>query len=50
MGSVGGSKHEDKSFDRILGIGIPDLLILIFFIRQDQIINLVECWVVVFIP
>ena len=26
MGSGGGSKHGDKSFDRILGIGIPDLL------------------------
>ena len=27
MGSIGGSKHGDKSFDRILGIGIPYLLI-----------------------
>ena len=27
MGSVGGSKHEDKSFDSILGIGILDFLI-----------------------
>ena len=26
MGSRGSSKHGDKSFDRILGIGIPDLL------------------------
>ena len=26
VGSGGGSKHGDKSFDRILGIGIPDLL------------------------
>ena len=25
--SGGGSKHGDKSFDRILGIGIPDFLI-----------------------
>ena len=25
MGSRGGSKHGHKSFDRILGIGIPDL-------------------------
>ena len=26
VGSGGGSKHGDKSFDRILGIGIPYLL------------------------
>ena len=26
VGSRGGSKHGDKSFDRILGIGIPDLV------------------------
>ena len=29
--SGGGSKHGDKSFDRILGIGIPDLLINLMF-------------------
>ena len=28
---VGGSKHEDKSFDKILGIGIPYLLIKLMF-------------------
>ena len=27
VGSVGGYKHEEKSYDKILGIGIPDLLI-----------------------
>ena len=27
VGSVGGFKHEEKSYDKILGIGIPDLLI-----------------------
>ena len=27
MGYRGGSKHGDNSFDRILGIGIPVLLI-----------------------
>ena len=27
VGPGGGSKHGDKSFDRILGIGIPDFLI-----------------------
>ena len=26
MGSRGGSQNGDKSFDRILGMGIPDLL------------------------
>ena len=26
VGYIGGSKHGDKRFDRILGIGIPDLL------------------------
>ena len=27
VGSEGGYKHEDKSFDKILVIGIPDLFI-----------------------
>ena len=26
LGSGGGYKHEEKSYDKILGIGIPDLL------------------------
>ena len=26
-GSGGGYKHEEKSYDKILGIGIPDLLL-----------------------
>ena len=31
MGSRGGSKHGDKSFDRILGIGIPYLLMNLMY-------------------
>ena len=31
MGSGGGSKHGDKIFDRILGIGIPDLLMNLIY-------------------
>ena len=26
LGSGGGYKHEEKSYDKILGIGIPDML------------------------
>ena len=33
VGCIGGSKYGDKSFDRILGIGIPDLLM-----------NLISCY------
>ena len=31
VGSGGGSKHGDKSFDGILGIGIPDFSMNLFF-------------------
>ena len=31
VGSGGGSKHGDKSFDKTLGIGIPDLLMNLMY-------------------
>ena len=48
----GGSKHGDKHFDRILGIGIPDLLMKLMycpgFLKNENyvvIINVIkQCW------
>ena len=40
VGSVGGSKHGNKSYDKILGIRIPDLLMNLIscheFLRENN--------------
>ena len=47
VGSRGGSKHGDKSFDRILGIGIPDLLINLIsccgFLKNINYVVILKC-------
>ena len=47
VGSIGGSKHIDKSFDRILGIGIPYLLMNLMsfhgFLRNINSVVILKC-------
>ena len=47
MGSGGGSKHGDKSFDKILGIGIPDLSMNLMschgFLRKINYAIILKC-------
>ena len=46
-GSGEGSKHCDKSFDRILGIGIPDLLMNLMschgFLKNKNPVVILKC-------
>ena len=47
VGSGGGSKHGDKIFDKILGIGIPDLLMKLTscngFLRKINSVVILKC-------
>ena len=47
MGSRGGSKYGDKSFDVILGIGIPDLLMKLMschgFLKNINSVVILKC-------
>ena len=47
MGSIGGSKHKDKSFDRILGNGISYLLMNLMsccgFLRNIHSVVILKC-------
>ena len=47
MGSGGGSKHRDKCFDRILGIGIPDLFMNLMschcFFKNINYVVILKC-------
>ena len=47
VGSRGGYKYGDKSFDRILGIGIPDLLINLMsyhgFFKNINYVVILKC-------
>ena len=47
MGSGGGYKHGDKSFDRILGIGIPYLLMNLMscrgFLKNIDSVAVLKC-------
>ena len=47
VGSIGGSKHGDKSFNIILGIGIPDLLINLMscngFLKNINYVVILKC-------
>ena len=47
VGSGGGSKHRDKRFDRILGIGIPYLLMNLMychgFLKNINYVVILEC-------
>ena len=47
VGYIGGSKHGDKSFDRIFGIGIPYLLMNLMschgFLRNKNSVVILKC-------
>ena len=47
VGSRGGSKYGDRSFDRILGIGIPDLLMDLMychgFLKKIDSVIILKC-------
>ena len=47
MGSRGGSKYGDKSFNIILGIGIPDLLMNLMschgFLKKINYVIILKC-------
>ena len=47
VGSGGGYKHEEKSYDKILGIGIPDILMNLMschgFLRNKDHVFILKC-------